>query len=141
MNKEELREMPVVTVEQISDFRIEAFAYIGDLESQLSELKARNKRLRNELNQATSQLYRTELEEWEELKAENEALKQGWISVEDRLPEDGQVCFVYCKESDRLEYVPFVGQWPLVIINWETGESTCPITHWMPLPTPPSEGE
>lgn len=63
-----------------------------------------------------------------------------WISVKDRLPEEGQVCFVYCKENDRLECVPYVGSWPLVMINWEKGESTDPVTHWMPIPEPPRVG-
>ena len=62
-----------------------------------------------------------------------------WISVEDRLPEDGKSVFVYCKEQNRLEFVPFIGDFPLLIINWETNESTCPVTHWMPVPEPPKE--
>ena len=68
--------------------------------------------------------------------------KSQWVNVEDRLPEDGQICFVYCKGNNRLECVPFVGVWPLLIINWNSGESTCPVTHWQPLPAPPAqEGE
>ena len=63
--------------------------------------------------------------------------KSQWVSVEDRLPEEGQVCFVYCEAHHRLECVPFIGVWPLVIINWESGENTCPVTHWMPLPSAP----
>jgi len=71
-------------------------------------------------------------------RLQSQLAEREWISVDDRLPEDGEVVFVYCKENDRLECVPFVGQWPLVIINWETGDSTSPVTHWMPLPTPPT---
>jgi Lar family restriction alleviation protein len=69
---------------------------------------------------------------WEE--TEEDAIKgwntraDGWISVEDRLPDDLQLCTVYDKDGryDQLRFYDekeFVEEWG--------------ITHWMPLPSPP----
>ena len=61
-----------------------------------------------------------------------------WISVEDGLPEDGVPVLVY-----KYKYSEVYGNMETAYINnghWRgsIGEA---ITHWMPLPTPPTEKE
>lgn len=83
------------------------------------------------------------------------ALRNGWISVEDRLPEDGDgtvlVCFpdiepynlkehfVNAKHDTRVKtavYSEYSGTW---IIGDMGGVSNIQPTHWRPLPEPPEE--
>lgn len=69
-----------------------------------------------------------------------------WISVKDRLPEDGQICFITnCNDVITAQYwAKFddfepIGVWAYDL-NSIANEST--ITHWMPmidLPEPPKE--
>lgn len=89
----------------------------------------------------------------EEARAENEALdmaiaalraqstndgqtkSDGWISVEDRLPRDGERVLVYRDNMDELS-ISVVYGWTVLNKAHERG-----ITHWMPLPEPlKSEG-
>lgn len=51
-----------------------------------------------------------------------------WISVEDRLPEASGACIV-CRFSGYVYKTFFSGTFPKAI------------THWMPLPAPPTEKE
>lgn len=59
-----------------------------------------------------------------------------WISVKDRLPEDGQqvlthkngICDVQTYEARRNGWISGCWFW-----------SMATVTHWMPLPTPPKE--
>lgn len=58
---------------------------------------------------------------------EAEPVKQGWISVKDRLPEKGKSVLVYWDDGfDIGEYV-----------GGEVGDNI----YWMPLPEPPKEEE
>lgn len=61
-----------------------------------------------------------------------------WISVKDRLPENGKIVLAYSKEkgvtfTHRLWFHqtdrPFVIEY----------EGMVKVTHWMPLPEPPKE--
>lgn len=62
--------------------------------------------------------------------------KQEWISVKDRLPEEDIRVLVYLNtnrsytkmDTDRR----FEGKW----VRWASD-----VTHWMPLPAPPTEEE
>ena len=60
-----------------------------------------------------------------------------WISVEDRLPEEGQrvlALFV----THFMEVACFKdGEWKVSFDDWS--EYLFPISHWMPLPEPPQE--
>lgn len=65
-----------------------------------------------------------------------------WISVEDRLPDaavyasNSEFCFVLGFTDVGVREVMFMaGNWYL------DGEWIIRVTHWMPLPLPPQEGE
>ena len=74
------------------------------------------------------------VEEYQKRIAELEASQPKWISVKDRLPKDCTDvltntlvgCYVGYYDND-------VGLW------YETGPTE--VTHWMPLPEPPTEKE
>ena len=61
-----------------------------------------------------------------------------WISVEERLP-NGEPRLLYVECADGFEYV--VGYYNRLTrayhVNEEVYEGLC-VTHWMPLPAPPS---
>lgn len=69
----------------------------------------------------------------------------GWISVQERLPEEGQIVLVYNADGVRRasgrEYSGAVWGW-----REESDSCGCcdsfnagSVTHWMPLPAPPAE--
>lgn len=69
----------------------------------------------------------------EELMAEG-VTEQEWISVKDGLPEQRQEVIVY--SGGVLKPTVFAYQfWNKHYDSWAR------ITHWMPLPKPPKEGE
>lgn len=66
-----------------------------------------------------------------------------WISVEDMLPEKGQIVlfhqkdgFIYCAEYFAGNSIMSTG-WFIDNDCWEAEE----VTHWMPLPAPPTKEE
>lgn len=82
----------------------------------------------------------------ERLTAENAALREKvpqWINVEDRLPE------VWKDEDGVLvNYMIYTPEFGADIGNYHAGEKRwqcmaipCTVTHWMPLPDAPEEGE
>lgn len=81
----------------------------------------------------------------ERLTAENAALREKvpqWISVEDRLPIDRLKKYLVAFRDvggpivDMARYFPSDG-W--TCDNWDVPQNL--ITHWMPLPEAPEEGE
>ena len=81
----------------------------------------------------------------ERLTAENAALREKvpqWISVEDRLPIDRLSKYLVAFRDaggpivDMARYFPSDG-W--TCDNWDVPQNL--ITHWMPLPEAPEEGE
>lgn len=94
---------------------------------------------------------------WEAWQAAKARAVQGWISVEDNLPEtepntDGVVCAVVCSLGNvyRARYVHDVDvgvdtkYWSEFAVNYngkeyEHYEINAKITHWMPLPEPPTK--
>lgn len=74
------------------------------------------------------------------------ALKTGWISVNDKLPENNYPVLAYAKGTARNGDTQCVaschnGFW---FIQAESGKLSFPqmqyvVTHWMPLPEPPEE--
>lgn len=78
-------------------------------------------------------------------EAERDALREKvpkWISVEDRLPEDHLKRYLIAFKDaggsivDAARYIPGLG-WECY--NWDVPQKL--ITHWMPLPGAPEEGE
>lgn len=69
-----------------------------------------------------------------------------WISVNDRLPEEGSRVLAYggatcgsCPSAPEVREARYGGRRD----DFEFGEYDCPMkaTHWMPLPDPPIEPE
>jgi len=78
--------------------------------------------------------------ESERLKAELEKVKgeNEWISVEDRLPEPAEFCLVSDKQGVNKwphHYMPEIKTW----FDFEDGQENDSITHWKPLPQPPTK--
>ena len=80
-----------------------------------------------------------------ELETENQRLREAvglqWISVDDRLPVDGEWCWV---DGDRF-LGPFLAMWSKPSDLW-TNEDTWEdfehhVERWCPIPKPPSSGE
>lgn len=82
----------------------------------------------------------------ERLTAENAELREKvpqWISVEDRLPE------AWINEDDVLvNYMIYspdfgvdIGSYHAQAKRWVCMGLPCPVTHWMPLPEAPEEGD
>lgn len=66
----------------------------------------------------------------------------GWISVEDKLPENNVAVLAYCEKTKKY----FVGNtiphyyWRHEGAKGAMYTVTSKVTHWMPLPEPPKEG-
>jgi hypothetical protein len=69
----------------------------------------------------------------------------GWISVDDRLPEDKDKVLINCEHGVTLaEYTKFTNGnsmwWAIVAIGtYEDGANAKNVTHWQPLPPPPAK--
>ena len=82
--------------------------------------------------------YAKVIEEREALKAELVELRkvQAWISVDDRLPEDGQEILAWqTQEPHCIRTIFYAHNWP----HFKTNQIKTKITHWMPEPPPPEE--
>ncbi len=62
-------------------------------------------------------------------------LVQQWISVKDRLPENGKKVLVYCKENKNDYEIGAYSDTYMGFFVRQTWYEN--ITHWMPLPEPP----
>lgn len=64
-----------------------------------------------------------------------------WISVEDRLPKNKVNCIVYYKHA----YCDNDGYWAIGVSFYDGNEFRIglayKVTHWMPIPAPPTEKE
>lgn len=63
-----------------------------------------------------------------------ELQKPGWIPVSERLPETDKTVLVWDRRNSR-EYFNVCDHGRWIILRQED------ITHWMPLPEPPKDGE
>jgi hypothetical protein len=65
--------------------------------------------------------------------------RHSWIPVSERLPdhEDAVLCFIKNGQQDILQFDKFENLW--VGMQWTYKRHA--VTHWMPLPEPPKEGE
>ena len=72
-------------------------------------------------------------------KEERERLKEQipkWIPVTERLPERNYNCLVADDGTIVYGYINFVGEWMDCL-----GDKLKYVSHWMPLPQPPKDGE
>lgn len=60
-----------------------------------------------------------------------------WISVKDRLPEEGQKVIVFDNEYKTVDTYEFEDSKFLYRDSYHTDDYTNFVTHWMPLPKPP----
>lgn len=58
-----------------------------------------------------------------------------WISVKDRLPRNSNTVLCVTKNGR-----PFVSKYNYAWSRWAVSGSV-KVTHWMPLPEPPEEGD
>lgn len=66
-----------------------------------------------------------------------EAGKPKWISVEERLPEDGAIVLGYMVSRDyrTIKWKNNTQRWEGLLLDYAKEF----VTHWMPLPEPPKE--
>lgn len=66
-----------------------------------------------------------------------------WISVKDRLPEIGKSVLIYYPkwDGDEIQVAKLEGDGMMFDICGEFNIGTGVITHWMPLPEPPKDGD
>jgi hypothetical protein len=84
----------------------------------------------------------------QKLHQEIRKLRDGWIAVTERLPEEG-VCVVVYSPGDIdggfhacgwfVERRPHAK--PFGVFRREDAKAIWGVTHWMPLPAPPSDGK
>ena len=71
------------------------------------------------------------------------ALGSDWISVDERLPEDGEWVLVWNGKNRMIDYFDY-GQSDNfsfgLLVHQLGGDEPNDVTHWMPLPPPPEEG-
>lgn len=70
---------------------------------------------------------------WNEMEKERKQRKQNapcskWISVKERLPDNGQYVLAYSEDDD------------FMTVEARHKFDAFQITHWMPLPEPPEKG-
>lgn len=61
-------------------------------------------------------------------------LPDGWVSIEDRLPERDERILVYRPCSEHSDTGPVSVQ-----CGWICNKKIPEVSHWMPLPEPPKE--
>ena len=113
---------------------------------------------REKLIELMEQAYYCSIEQLADHLLANGVVVQRWIPVTERLPEeDGSyLCFSqYCgsgwcavrgfaKDGRKKDEYDFRRRWKNVWYDYDSEYGYCvidSITHWMPLPEPPKEGE
>lgn len=67
-----------------------------------------------------------------------------WIDVNERLPEEGQLVLAYCGRMLSIQVVRLIDYslpWRKKKMIWQsifTNRQDIKVTHWMPLPEPPT---
>lgn len=62
-----------------------------------------------------------------------------WNSVRDRMPPEGTKCLIYIPATGLLAREIFmIASWTVQDGWWQAGNRRVDVTHWMPLPAPPS---
>lgn len=65
--------------------------------------------------------------------------KQEWISVDERLPNDGEIVLTISSEAE-MEVCFYEAAWEGIFQQYHGLVKIFNITHWMPLPEPPMKG-
>ena len=68
------------------------------------------------------------------------ASKQEWISVEERLPKQSGK-YIVCTKKGNVYQTKFYSYPENKGGHWGQKDNGRSITHWMPLPDPPKEGD
>ena len=87
--------------------------------------------VREKLVELLKQIKYVSVENAANILIDNGVTVQEWISVDDRLPEDGDVVII-CTNKNFVYAGELIGDtWFLDNDSW-----TAAVTHWMPLPQP-----
>lgn len=63
----------------------------------------------------------------------------GWIDVEKELPNDGEAVLIYQQQDDV--WLGFLDSDTWRLVSGDRCDEHEPVTHWQPLPAPPTEDE
>lgn len=66
----------------------------------------------------------------------SQPVNEGWIKVEDQLPEDDEIVLTYHKRGQSLCEARHGGLWSSQI-NWIGDYDVSPVSHWRQIPSPP----
>jgi hypothetical protein len=110
---------------------------INDLKEQVREKDCRTAFLETEL-EIVRGIASEGFERITSLQAENKRLREGWVRCSDKMPENLKEVLAYVEREEQM-----------VVAVYEKGEGwyetyndatiEYPVTHWMPLPTPPAQ--
>lgn len=103
------------------------------------EVQAYVSRLENKIQKYDKAISRDiELIDWLRTMPQNR-----WISVKDRLPEIGKSVLIYYPkwDGDEIQVAKLEDDGMMFDICGEFNIGTGVITHWMPLPEPPKDGD
>lgn len=78
-----------------------------------------------------------QLAEW--LRELKERRSGGWISCKDRMPEDNDRVLILAKNESV--YIAKHRVFGHFVVSFEYWLDDTEVTHWMPLPEPPKDGE
>lgn len=64
-----------------------------------------------------------------------------WVSVDDKLPVDGQLCLIIMEVGSNIERGKYKGDgdWLGNWFNMRGKNQTYKVSHWMPLPNTPKD--
>lgn len=79
------------------------------------------------------------LQVWNECEQEQRLNAGKWISVDERLPEIGVSCLMYCERYDLVASARFEGD--IFMFGGASYKIGDEVTDWQPLPLPPNHTE
>lgn len=90
------------------------------------------------------ELYLEAMQEYAE-QFHKEKLREEWISIKDRLPEEGRLVIAWCGDGYKIckyrKYLTWKG-WKLTFVNiMSKGFEADDVTHWMYFPKPPKDSK
>jgi len=76
--------------------------------------------------------------DWQQMTIDRLTAANKWVSVKVALPDNDQKILFYSQDGDTIKGMYRDELW-FFDTGWEYENS--PVTHWQPLPTPPTGGE